>query len=93
MILELNPVFQQAQQMEHLRRAAQAERRRGFEVSALLKLILSVLGGPASENELVKISFRAAAIVPGLPDGDPHLSPEELGALSDLILDVRAGRL
>ena len=62
-------------------------------MSALLKLILSVLGGPASESELVKIGIRAAAIVPGLLDGDPHLSPEELGALSDIILDVRAGRL
>ena len=62
-------------------------------MSQLLALILSLLGRQANDSELVKIGFRAAAIVPGLLDGDPHLNSDELGALSDIILDVRAGRL
>ena len=62
-------------------------------MSQLLALILSGLGRSATESELVKIGFRAAPIVPGLLDGDPHLSPEQLATLSDIILDVRNGSL
>ena len=62
-------------------------------MTRLLELVLSLMGRSATESELVKIGFRAAAIVPGLLDGDLHLSGEQLAALSDLILDVRAGVL
>lgn len=62
-------------------------------MNRLLELITSLLGRSASESELVKIGFRAAPIVPGLLDGDPHLSAEQLAALSDIVLDVRNGSL
>jgi hypothetical protein len=62
-------------------------------VTQLLALILSGLGRSATESELVKIGFRLAPIVPGLLNGDHHLTPEQLAAVSEVILDLRAGNL
>jgi hypothetical protein len=62
-------------------------------MSQLLALILRGLGRSATESELIRIGFRAAPIVPGLLDGDLHLSTEQLAALSEIILDLRNGSL
>ena len=62
-------------------------------MSQLLALILSGLGRSATESELIKIGFRLAPILPGLLEGDHHLSPEQLAALSEIVLDLRNGSL
>ena len=62
-------------------------------MTQLLALVASGLGRSATAGELVTVGLRLAPVVPGLLSADHRFTPEQLAALSEIILDLRAGNL